>query len=230
LLHVLVFLFVVFVGIAIFLSFDCNQKTLANNVGRLHSDIPILDTLDRAATKGPCLQINQQTNLIRTTTISTLLLCWPTQHTLIGPKLALFFSEKKRKKKKREMSRCSKLSIIVLRWQIAVVVLLGNLPESTSYDLNYNPKLQSCNSIATDIKYGPSSVIKNLTDPEYYDFRKRPNAAYIIDEGASHLPDRTFVTLHLRSVVSINQIEQTMTTRYHTHIYTISNIKTTNKA
>jgi hypothetical protein len=98
---------------------------------------------------------------------------------------------------------------------LVVVVLLGIIiPESSSYDLNYNPNLQSCNSITTDIKYGPSSVIKNLTNPEYYDFRKRPNVAHIIDEGTtSHLPDRTFVTLHLRSVVSIDQIKQTMTTR-----------------
>jgi hypothetical protein len=101
---------------------------------------------------------------------------------------------------------------MMLTFAALIALFLGH--SVSSYDLNYNPKLQSCNSITTDIKYGPSSVIRNLTNPEYYDFRKRPNAAYIIDEGASHLPDRTFVTLHVRSVVNIDQIKQTITTRF----------------
>jgi hypothetical protein len=97
----------------------------------------------------------------------------------------------------------------------AALIALFFTHSVSSYDLSYNPKLQSCNSITTDIKYGPSSVIRNLTNPEYYDFRKRPNAAHIIDEEGppSHLPDRAFVTLHVRSVVNIDQIKQTLTTR-----------------
>jgi hypothetical protein len=112
-----------------------------------------------------------------------------------------------------------KLSLIAL----LVGIMCCCHHSATSYDLNYNPKWQSCNSIATDIKYGPSSVIKNLTNPEYYDFRKRPNAAHIIDERASHLPDRAWVTLHVRSVVNIDQIRQSITTRWVSLLYMIIN-------
>jgi hypothetical protein len=82
-----------------------------------------------------------------------------------------------------------------------------------------------CNS-DQDVSRGPAHLISELTNPLVYDKTKRPTESYYPSRPLSTNPDYVFTQMVVSAVVAIDELTQSMTTRYafhaHTYIYIAS--------
>jgi hypothetical protein len=88
-----------------------------------------------------------------------------------------------------------------------------------------------CDEVQSSIKFGPSTIFKNLTDPSVYDMRKRPNTAPVIQgpfKGRTVTTEQDNVTfaVMLSSVDMIDMKNEEITMRFDMFL----NIKKENKS
>jgi hypothetical protein len=76
-----------------------------------------------------------------------------------------------------------------------------------------------CNS-DQDVSRGPAHLISELTNPLVYDKTKRPTESYHPSRPLSTNPDYVFTQMVVSAVVAIDELTQSMTTRYafHAHV------------
>jgi hypothetical protein len=73
---------------------------------------------------------------------------------------------------------------------------------------------KSCLSVLSGVRYGPEEVISNLTQPDIYDFSKRPSLAYDdVTKSIKDKPDAVYISVDVGTIVRINQIQQTLISR-----------------
>jgi hypothetical protein len=70
----------------------------------------------------------------------------------------------------------------------------------------------TCNT-DREVSRGPNALITSLTDPSIYDKTKRPSISYHPSRDISTNPDYVFTRLVINSIVSLNELTQSLTTR-----------------
>jgi len=84
--------------------------------------------------------------------------------------------------------------------------------EEEERKLQLSSSLGTCNT-ATEVSRGPNALITALTDPSNYDKTKRPSISYHPSRDISTNPDYVFTRLVINSIVSLDELTQSLTTR-----------------
>jgi hypothetical protein len=90
--------------------------------------------------------------------------------------------------------------------------------EEEEEEVEEQRKLQLSSSMGTcntdrEVSRGPNALLTELTDPTNYDKTKRPSISYHPSRDISTNPDYVFTRLVINSIVSLNELTQSLTTR-----------------
>jgi hypothetical protein len=84
--------------------------------------------------------------------------------------------------------------------------------EEEERKLQLSSSLGTCNT-DREVSRGPNALLTALTDPSIYDKTKRPSISYHPSRDISTNPDYVFTRLVINSIVSLNELTQSLTTR-----------------